>query len=478
MENEKISKKKIATVSSLNILGTFILKGIVFLSVPIFTRILSQNDYGVVSTYITYISFISIVIGLSMNTAIANARIDYKDKFIRFNATIIRFSFLVFVFELCIFNVLYSVIGKVFSLNRQFLNLILLIAYAEYIISSYYKINTIDFKYVSNLKISITNAILSLALSIGFISLMSDDVLARLLGNSLFLMVVSFFIFFKIAQLGNVRTKLEDMKRDVEYALSIAIPNIFHQISQIIMGQSDKVFILGLCGGADVAKYSAVYTFSTIIQMIWNAINEVWVPWLYRKLDAKEFKSINKYSRIYLWLFSFLTCVILLIASDFIWIIAPSSYSEAKDIIVPIILGTYFIFLYSFFANIEIFNKKNKYMAILTATVAIANIAGNALLIPIYGYKVAAYTTLMAYALLTALHYIFLTYLFKLNFYSMRMFVLPVTVTCISGVLSNIFLNTIMMRCLCVLMIVLGACFMLKKNNYLITNIKEIFKRW
>lgn len=474
MGNEKISKKEIATASSLNILGTFILKGIAFLSVPIFTRILSQNDYGVVSTYITYISFAGIVVGLSMNTAIANARIDYKSKFIKFNATIIRFSLLAFAIELCISNVLYPFIGKALSLDRQFLNLILLIAYVEYVINSYYKINTIDFKYINNLKISITNAILSLILSIALIRLMRDDILARLLGHGLFLMIVSFFVFLKIAQLGNIRIKFEDVKKDVGYALNIAIPNIFHQISQIIMGQSDRVFILNMCGGVDAAKYNAVYTFSTVIQMFWNAINEVWVPWLYRKLDSKETQSIKEYSRIYLWFFTFLTCIALLIAPEFMWIIAPSSYFEAKIIIAPIILGTYFVFLYSFFANIEIFNKKNQYMAISTAIAAIANIVGNVLLIPIFGYKAAAYTTLGAYVLLSVLHYMFLTHLFKLNFYSMKMFVLPITITCVTGALSNAFLDTLIVRCLCILIIIFSACFMLKKNKRIFANIKEM----
>lgn len=476
MKDEKISSGQIVTASSLNILGTFILKGISFLSVPIFTRILSQNDYGVVSTYITYISFVSIVIGLSMNTAIANARIDYNN-FERFNATIIRLSFLVFVIELCIFNVLCPILENAFSLNRQYLNLILIIAYVEYVINSYYKINTIDFKYVNNLKISLTNAVLNLAVSIVLIKVMSDGVLARLLGYSLFLTIISPFVFFKISQFGKIKIKFKEVKKDAVYALNITIPNIFHQISQVIMGQSDRVFILNLCGGMDAAKYSAVYTFSTVVQMIWNAINEVWVPWLYRKLAAKEFQNIRKYSKIYLWLFSFMTCIELLIAPDLLWIIAPSNYSEAKNIIVPIILGTYFIFLYSFFANIEIFHKKNKYMAISTAIAALANIVGNAVFIPIYGYKAAAYTTLGAYALLTVLHYIALTCLFKLNFYSVRMFVLPVTITCITGLLSNAFLNTFIVRYLSVLMIVLSLCFVLRKNNCLFENIKGIFNK-
>ena len=116
-------------------------------------------------------------------------------------------------------------------------------------------------------------------------------------------------------------------------------------------------------------------------------------------------------------------------------------------------------------------------MAISTAIAAVANIIGNAIFIPMYGYKAAAYTTLGAYILLTVLHYLFLTYLFKLNFYRMGMFFKPVAITCAAGILSNTFLNVFLVRYLFVLVIVLGGCFVLKKNNCLLENAKEIFKR-
>ena len=60
-------------------MGIFLLKAMAFITVPIMTRLMSPKDYGIVSTYATYISFLGIIIGLCLNTASTNARIDFSE---------------------------------------------------------------------------------------------------------------------------------------------------------------------------------------------------------------------------------------------------------------------------------------------------------------------------------------------------------------------------------------------------------------
>ena len=101
-------KNKIVIASIWNLIGTFLLKGITFLSVPIFTRLLNQHDYGLVSTYNTYISLGGIVIGLSLNTSIANARIDFSKEFSNYLTSLTKASFCIFLIEFLFVNFLNS----------------------------------------------------------------------------------------------------------------------------------------------------------------------------------------------------------------------------------------------------------------------------------------------------------------------------------------------------------------------------------
>ena len=43
-------------------IGNILIKGISFISVPVFARILTIGDYGIVNTFTAYVSIISIII--------------------------------------------------------------------------------------------------------------------------------------------------------------------------------------------------------------------------------------------------------------------------------------------------------------------------------------------------------------------------------------------------------------------------------
>lgn len=465
-------KNKIIKAGIWNFTGTFLLKAIVFLSVPIFTRIMNQSDYGIVATYTTYVTFLGIIIGLCLNTATANARIDFPKRFADYNANILMFSTIIFFIELFIANLILPIISGLLYLNRLYLNIIFFIAYSEYIVNTYYKINIIDFRFKENLKISVSNAVISLMLSIVFVFLCSNMIIGKLIGQSVFLFFSSIVIYYFVA----IKQFHFFLFTDVKYAMKISIPNIVHQISQVIMRQSDKVIILNLCGSVMAAKYSVIYTLGLVMQMVWNALNEVWVPWLYRKLHAKDTTLIVKLSNIYLYFYTVITMLAILIIPDFLHIIVPATYLNAKDLVIPVLLGTYFMFLYSFFANIEIYYKKNSHMAIATFSAALVNIISNFIFIPIFGYKAAAYTTLMSYVLLSILHYLFLTYKFKLNIYTLNMFLIPVISVIAISIISFYLLDMLLIRLLFVLLIISLTTIYFLYNKFSIRELIELIK--
>lgn len=445
------------------------MKAITFLSVPIFTRIMSQNDYGLFSVCVTYINLFVIIIGLSLNTATINARIEYGRRFLDFNSTIIKASLITFLAESILMNLLYPVFSEFVKVNRFQLNLMLLISYSIYIVNSYYKINTVDFNFKANVILSASNSICSLLLAVFLLKHIELAVTAKLIGDYFFIIITSFVLFYFI---GIKRSSAFKLKYII-YSIKFAIPNIFHQIAQIIMGQSDRIMILNFCNAATAAKYSVIHTYGLVLQMLWNTINEIWVPWLYRKLHRDEYETVKKVSGIYLMGFSFITALILLIAPDFLFLLAPGSYSNAKDLISPIILSTYFIFIYSFFVNLEIYHKKNKYMAIATVFAAGINIGSNYIFIPLFGYKAAAYTTLGSYIFLVIFHAVLSTYILHINFYSFFSFFKYIAAVTIISVLSGIWINIFYMRYIMVITLLLIAAYILKKNQ---KKIKEFIK--
>ena len=55
-------------------------KGIVFLTTPLFTRILSKEEYGIISLYSTWLAFLTIIITFNLATGVFNkAMMRYED---------------------------------------------------------------------------------------------------------------------------------------------------------------------------------------------------------------------------------------------------------------------------------------------------------------------------------------------------------------------------------------------------------------
>ena len=118
MASGKILKNKILSASIWNFVGTFLLKAIAFIVVPILTRIMEPSDYGIVTTYATYISFLGIVIGLCLNTASTNARIDFSNRYDEYNSSVLKASTCIFVVEIIIANIIQPVLTKTLEISR------------------------------------------------------------------------------------------------------------------------------------------------------------------------------------------------------------------------------------------------------------------------------------------------------------------------------------------------------------------------
>ena len=132
---------------------------------------------------------------------------------------------------------------------------------------------------------------------------------------------------------------------------------------------------------------------------------------LIRTMNALQ--NTSKTSKYLLIFYAGLCVVISLMAPELLMILAPSNYSEGLSAIPPIIGMAFLNALYNVYASIEFYHKKSVGIAVATIIAAALNIGLNAWLIPIYGLSAAAYTTLIANAVLTFCHFIGYRYALK-----------------------------------------------------------------
>jgi len=188
------------------------------------------------------------------------------------------------------------------------------------------------------------------------------------------------------------------------YALKFCLPFIPHLLSLTLLNSMDRVMITKICGAEDTALYSLAYSCGHIVSILLTSLNSAYAPWLGEKLVSNEHKEVYNFSKTYVTTFMILAAGIMLIAPEILLVLGGKMYMDAIYVMPPVAMGCVCQFVYTMYVNVEQFNKKTIGMAVGSISAALINYVLNAICIPIYGYYAAAYTTLVGFVWLVAVH--------------------------------------------------------------------------
>ena len=394
---QEVNYKKASTYY---LVGSLFNKGMAFLTVPIFTRILSTSDYGIVNTYNSWIAIVSMLIGFALHMSIRIAFVDYREQINEFMSVtttfVIGVGFLISGFVLIGMSLIEGSVGVtlVVLCLLQGMATALLENYSMYLMMQYrYKFRTIIMILPNLVSVIIST------LAILFI-VKTNLYMGRIVPTA----VVHMFFGILIAVLIYRKSKLLYKREYLKYGLMISTPLILHGIALNILSQLDRTMITWLASASQTGIYSLIYNFSMIAMVITTAIDGVWVPWFMGKYKERKIEEINKLSVDYTKVITYAMVGLILVGPEIVRILASEKYWEGIVIIPPVVLANYMIFLYMFYVNVEHFHKKTVYITINTLIAAGVNVLLNYIFIPRYGYIAAAYTTLAAYAIAFILH--------------------------------------------------------------------------
>jgi len=384
-------------------IGNIALKGCAFLSLPIFTRLLTTSDFGVYNAYIAYEQIFTAILGLGFYGTIKNAKLDFRDKFDEYLSSIVTLSVLLFAMIFVVANVTYPLYLRVLDFSRFVTNCLFLQSFGAYLLYFYgVKLNA-EFRYRSFLIMSSINVLGNTALSIVLIIFVfpNERYLGRILGSAIPLICIGAVLCCLIWNRGKTLYKREYWK----YGLAIGLPLLPHVISQSLLSQVDRIMIKDIVGASEAGIYGYIYTICTILYIVGNSMENAWSPWVFYTLDSGDKKTIMRAGRDYVTVFSLLTIGFFCVMPEVTMIMAGRDYWDGISLIVPLTFGNYFIFLYGLPVNIEYYHKKTGFISVGTILAAGLNAILNYFGIIWFGYRAAAYTTFFSYGMLFLLHW-------------------------------------------------------------------------
>ena len=101
--------------------------------------------------------------------------------------------------------------------------------------------------------------------------------------------------------------------------------------------------------------------------------------------------------------------LIVIIAPEAMLVLAGKEYHEGVWVIPPLAFSVFLIFIYTLLSNFELFYSKNYYVLISSVVGASVNILLNYLLLPMFGFVAAGYTTLFGYLVMCICHMMFIS---------------------------------------------------------------------
>ena len=442
--------------------SNFLVKGIGFITTPIFARLLSQAEYGQYSNFLSWQNIFMILITLTLEASIVSAQYDFREKVDEYILSMLILSTVSVCVWFCFFVFFENRALDVLGLEAIYVKLLLLYLLFVPAVNLFQARERVRFRY----KISV---ILSLILSVGasflavvLVFVMKDRLYGRIVGQLLPAILIGgcLYIYF------GVKGKHISLSY-WGYALKICLPYVPHLLSLTVLNSTDRIMIKRWCGDENAALYSLAYTCGAMVTVLFSSINSAYAPWLAERLSVDDYVGIRRTSRYYIYGGISLAIGIMLLAPEALLILGGNRYLEAKYVIPPVFMGCVCQFFYTMFVNVEQIKKRTIGMAFASISAALLNYLLNWMLIPRIGYLAAAYTTLVGYLWLLLVHMVLVRQMGMSKIYDCKCILLLVILGCILTVGINFLYHYNVLRGFIIivyLLVSIGIIYKQRKN--------------
>lgn len=384
-----------------------LVRAVAFLATPIFTRILPQDVYGDVRTFESWLNIWAPLLSLGLFTNIEVAQYRYKEKFEEYTGSVMllivllgaAFASLAFLFreQLCALLDYTKPMLAIVVLYSAFYSCVLVRMRYNRIRLAYKRVTLLSMlASVPALVISVAACLAATSRGVEGRSLLD----VRVISFYAPIILIGIVVFLLVATRGKVRPNTEYWR----YAITQSAPLIMYQISLQILTQSDRIMVKTFVSSTAAAIFSVATTVIYIVEILHRGFESAWIPWLYARLDKRDFAMAGKAIMLVMAGFAAIFVPVLLLGREVILVLGGSAYLDAIWLLGPMLGGVLFQFLMLKLADIEKFYDRSSAVGVISIVIAGVNVGLNYLGIQLGGYMTVSYMTLVSYLIAACLH--------------------------------------------------------------------------
>ena len=439
-------------------------KGISVIVTPIFTRLMSTEEYGQFSVFYSWLNIIAVVVSLYMYYGVfTQGLVKYESDRSVFSSSMLGLHTTLVLLWSVIYFLFRNYWNSLFSLSTLQMILLLILIWTSGVFNYWAAEQRVELNYKSLVVLTICISIIKPVLGVIAVVLSDNKVLARIIMIA-FIELIAFSGLF-IKQL--IKGKCFYSSKYWKHSLMFAIPLMPHYLSQSVLSGADRIMIKEMIGEGEAGIYGLACSVAFLMTLLNAALSQTVDPWIFKKIKDKKYDEIQKVAFGALLLISVANLFVIAFAPEVVFIFAPKSYHDAIWVIPPVSASLFFQFSYNLFADFEFYFEQKKFISIATVISAGLNILLNYVFIGIFGYIAAGYTTLVCYILYAIGHYFMMRWTCKKyitdydkSIYDVRLLVVLSSVFLLFSLLMLITYNMVVLRYGIILFfIIIGVCF-------------------
>lgn len=401
--DESKTNKELFKNTGIIAIGQISTKIVNFFLLPLYTTLLSQEDYGIVDYLTTIASLIAVVVGLQVGQAVFRFLTSNRDNLKRIKE-ICSTSFYMTLIASCVFVM-------IFWMLHPFIK----IQYSGFLVI--YVISLISLQTLSgfvrglghNGYYSFANflaALVTLIMNVFLVAVLRRGVAAMLLAYTVGPFFGSVYLFLKSKIYKNISIS-QFTRSDTKLILSYSLPLIPNDLSWSLIHASDRMVILNYLGAAANGLIAVASKFSTIYTTAFSIFNASWTEQVVLHFHDE---GGDKYiSRMFDKIVVFFACVaigIVAIMPIIFPILVNSKFNDAYQLAPYYMIAVFFNAVVGMISAIYLINSETGKIAVSTMVAAAINIIVDLSLVDEIGIFAAPVSSICGYATISLWRFI------------------------------------------------------------------------
>lgn len=335
------------------------------LLIPVYTSILTKEEYGAIALLTSCKGIIDIISNLNIHSGIAR---DYYEEGIdrkRLVSTgfisILSLACSILVFLLLTYKFW---TGTVLGLNEKYYLafVVMLCTIPSGSLQSYFAILT---RYKKKPILYSIGTILHLIIQVG-ISILGIVVLRKgIVSVFIATLAAEVFSIFFYAYINREYISCQFDKSYLKKALLFSIPTLPAILAGWIDNSFGQIFIGKYISMENLGVYSLALQLSSVFSLVGIALNNVWSPYVYENYKKESFQlGIKKIFSLFALLLIFISCTLSLFSNEFILLLSNQDYIEASKYVPILCVPMSFYLLFPFASSGISISRDTKYISI------------------------------------------------------------------------------------------------------------------